>query len=148
MASPCDDGAGIHLSSGEVLLHQIAQEFSSIGSVTGMAIHLLQGVGHGGYAFVQSQIPPGAIMDPRHLALRVMVEWCTEKPEESYGGKLVNVISMSGVNPEAAMEYRARLVPEVFGKRTLFACLINEPRHEKRKLLTFFFKTEALTPPD
>ena len=144
MASPCDDGAGIDLSSGEPLLYQIAQEFSSIGSVTGMAQHLLQGVGlggGGGIAFVQSQIAPGvATPHPSQAAYRVMVEWCTEKPEESYGGKLVNVISMSGVNPEAAMKYRARLVPEVFGKRTLFACLINEPRHEKRETIGIFFQ--------
>ena len=118
MASPCDDGAGIHPSSGEHFLFQIAQEFSSIDSMTGMALQLLQGVGPGGDAFVQSQTAPGATPDPKHVAHRVMVNWCTEKPEESYGRKLVNVISMSGVNPEAAMKYRARLVPVVFGKQT------------------------------
>ena len=99
------------LQAGEddVLLWDISKEFFDYESVLALAILLLDGVGRGGYAFLQSHFQPGVAV-PKNvlLAHNVLREWLDEKPRETRRGKLFEVLLEA--NPLAADAFRAKLL--------------------------------------
>ena len=106
-----DDQEGVRLSKGSVILFEIAQRFSNANQVKALAVYLLEGVKDGGASFLEGLTVPGAIPDQASNAFAVLREWCDQKPEESYGGKLFNVLSSEHVNPRIALKFESRLIP-------------------------------------
>ena len=72
---------------------------------------MLEGVGNGGASFIESLVAVGAVPNPILIAYAVLREWCDQKPEESYGGKLFNVLNLESVSPATAKEFESRLIP-------------------------------------
>ena len=106
-----DDQEGVRLSKGSVILLEIAHSFSNATQVEVMAVYLLEGVKDGGASFLEGLTAPGARLDQASNAFAVLREWCDQKPNESYGGKLFNVLSSELMNPRIALKFKSRLIP-------------------------------------
>ena len=104
------DKDGIHLQGDEPLLVKIARCFTNIEDVSFMATDLLYGVHPGGGAkYVESQTDVGALPRPATVAHRVLMYWCSHKPDQAYGGKLVK--TLRDINPKTARQFLDILVP-------------------------------------
>ena len=106
------DGPGFNgwtrLKRGDKILCTIAQHFTELHPVIGLATELLHGVGQGGYSFVQSLTASGGVPAPNRIAHSVLEEWCTQRPEESIGARLFAVLHK--VLPSAALEFKDQLL--------------------------------------
>ena len=109
----CDDKAGVHLTEGSAVLYDIVDEFTTRGSVKALAIYLLEGVDRGGAAYVEKLLDADPERDLSDVAFNTLRLWCSAKPQESYGGKLVNVLRERKVGQaDTAEKFLCKLVPE------------------------------------
>ena len=94
-----DDQEGVRLSKGSSILLEIAYSFSNADQVEAMTVYLLEGVKDCGASFLEGLTAPGARPNQASNAFTVLREWCDQKPDELYGGKLFNVLSSELVIP-------------------------------------------------
>ena len=96
------------LQSGNPLLADISKEFYDYTLVELLAAELLDGIGHGGHAFLKRKTPPGVAFDPVLLAYSVLQEWVQERPGRSTHGALYHVLDK--VCPVAAQRFKENLL--------------------------------------
>ena len=91
-----------------------------------LAIHLLDGIAKGGYAFVGRMKCKARC--PKALAKLVLEEWIKKKPMGATKAKLYDVLAMEKVNPAAAYNFKSALT----GKTELLHKLTNVLSHYKK----------------
>lgn len=109
------DTRGIHLTEDLSILRGIALEFTNMDAVTALAVHLL-GKSYG-RMHVQTMTSPSA------AAENVLDTWCSRKPEEAFGDRLLRVLHKEAVNPQAAGYFKCVLLTKGETKRNIFECI-------------------------
>ena len=94
------------------LIKKISEEFFSHDLVNSFAIHLLDGVGKGGYAYLQMiKGEAGGVPNPVNLAYKVLQEWITKRKATATRSALYEVLEE--VNPAAAYEFKSELLGDM-----------------------------------